>query len=323
MFSVLIITRDRLGLLQKCLTSLQVIKETHPLHLVVIVNGSDQATEDYLHNIDDITKVFLPAPLYPGAARNKGLHLLKGEWTFFIDDDAQIPPNYFSYFLKTLKSLPMAQVIGGSDSAPPDEVGLARAVSAVLSSPLCTGGTFRRHRSAGLMPKKVDETNLTSCNLWIRNHFWSKGIKFPENYRRGEETILLRDISNLTDEIWWVPGLDVWHARRSDLKKLLITSLRGGYFRAKSLKDKGGPLWFWLAPLFVILHFTIIADPPLFISLSTIWLVLVCFISMYICIKQKKMNWLLVVVFLHWGIVFSYGLGFIRYQMDRWIDDNE
>jgi hypothetical protein len=152
----------------------------------------------------------------------------------------------------------------------------------------------------------------------VRSHWWAKGLRFPEDYRRAEETNLLRDIARQTDELWWVPGLVVWHARRAELKAVLLASLRGGYFRARSLKEKGGPSWFWLAPLFVVLHLSVIAMPPAFVFFAISWLSLVLLISLKLAAQARAWTLIPVMIFLHWSIPFSYGLGFIRYQMDRW-----
>ncbi len=318
MFSVIIITRDRLSLLQKCLDALNVFRASLKFELVIVLNGEDTLTHAYLNEMPDLVFIYSSQPLPPGAARNLALESVTKEWTFFIDDDAFIPSDYFSYALKLLKDLPKAQVIGGSDTFPPDASGIALATSLTLESPFCTGLTSRRHSQAGLKVMKADETSLTSCNLWIRSHWWLKGLRFPENYIRGEETILLKKISDQSDELWYVPTLKVFHQRRDNLKSIVIASYKGGYYRARTLREFGGGWWFWLSPLFVILHFSIIAMPPIFYLCVGVWLTLVMVASLKIVIEHRKYSSFFLMIFLHWIILFSYGLGFIKFQVDDW-----
>ncbi len=318
MFSVIIITRDRLALLQKCLDSLEVFRAALKFELIIVLNGEDPLSHAFLNDKPDITFLYSSQPLAPGAARNLALENVTKEWTFFIDDDAQVPPDYFSYALKLLKDIPKAQVIGGSDTFPHDSKGLALATSLTLESPLCTGLTSRRHSQSGLKPVRADETSLTSCNLWVRSHWWLKGLRFPENYVRGEETILLKMISLQTDELWYVPTLKVAHQRRDNLKSIVRASYKGGYYRARTLREYGGDWWFWLAPVFVILHFSAIAMPPFFYGCVILWLSLVSLVSLKISIEHKKYSSFFYMIALHWIILFSYGLGFIKFQTDDW-----
>lgn len=317
MISVLIITRERAQLLQKCLTSLREQRLASSLHVVVVVNGEDRSTEEILAGFPEAEVLLLQDPLPPGAARNRGLPLLKGEWTYLVDDDAQLPPGHFEYWQKTLRALPQAEVIGGPDAAPPESSGLARAVSLALSSPLCTGATHRRHRARGLKALPADETILSSCNLWVRTHWWRRGIRFPDDFRRGEETVVLQAIRRSTAEMWWVPGLSIWHARRNRLDALTRASWGGGFHRARILSQQGGPAWFWLAPLFVVLHLSAVAMPPLFAVLATVWLVGVGAVSLLLCLEARQPTLWPWVMFLHWGIPFSYGVGFLQYQWER------
>lgn len=317
MISVLIITRERVELLQKCLSSLLGQRAPVPLQVVVVINGEDLATRELLQKFPTVEVLSLPEPLPPGAARNRGLAALKGEWTFFIDDDAQVPPGYFEYWHKTVRALPNAQVIGGPDSSPPESTGVSRAVSIALSSPLCTGATHRRHRPRGLKAVAATEAILTSCNLWVKTHWWKRGIQFPDDYRRGEETVVLQHILKQTPEMWWVPGLLVWHERRKNLAALTKASWGGGFHRARVLSQQGGPMWFWFAPLFVGLHLTAVAMPPLFEFLAILWLVVVAAVSLFLCLEVRQLKLWPLVVFLHWGILFSYGVGFLQYQWER------
>jgi len=286
--------------------------------IIVVLNGEDPLSYAFLNELPDIKFIYSSQSLLPGAARNLALQEVTREWTFFIDDDARVPADYLSYALKLIKDLPKAQVIGGSDTYPPEASGIALATALCLESPWCTGLTAKRHSQSGIKPVKADESSLTSCNLWVRSHWWLKGVKFPEDYIRGEETILLKTISQQTDELWYVPTLRVWHQRRDNLKAIVKASYKGGYYRARTLREFGGGWWFWLAPLFVILHFSLVAMPPAFILFASIWLCIVSLTSFKIVLSHQKLSSFFMIIFLHWLILFSYGLGFIKFQIDDW-----
>jgi glycosyltransferase involved in cell wall biosynthesis len=313
MISVLIITRDRPALLQKCLASLERELPANT-QVVVVINGPDVASAQLLesHKVEVLT---LAAPETPGKARNHGLGLLRGEWTFLVDDDAELPPGYYERWLKALERTPHAQVIGGPDQARPDAIGLERAVSLALSSKLCAGGTYRRHRERPLVIP-ASEVMLTSCNLWVRTLWWQEGLRFPENYRRGEETVLLAELRTKTPELWAHGELVVWHARRKSLQALLKASFIGGQFRAKFLREEIGLWWFWLPALFVILHASLIF-PRSFAWLALSWLFVVLPVTLVTTVRQQQLQLWPIVVFLHWALPFSYGLGLLSMLVSK------
>ena len=317
MISVLIITRRRTALLQKCLAAIAAQSDT--CQVIVVVNGPDAETQDWLASaqVPGLEWMVLPEPLAPGAARNAGLERVRGEWTFLLDDDAVITPGYLARFHSEAEKLPEADVIGGPDAAPPESKGLPYAVSLTLASPFCTGATFRRHRSKGQRATPASEIELTSCNLWVKSHWWRQGLRFPVDYRRGEETVLLKELQDRGARLWWLPNLVVWHTRRDEWQALLRASWGGGFHRARVLQEQGGPRWFWLSALFVLLHFTVLAMPPLFIFLAACWLVMVGSVAFMLCQEARTLHlWPLVVV-LHWALPFSYGVGFLQRQWDR------
>src|SRR5690606_1553056 len=111
------------------------------------------------------------------------------------------------------------------------------------------------------------------------------------------------------------------HTRRSSWRALARASRGGGFYRARGLREHGGPHWFWLAPLFVILHLTIIAMPPVFFVLAAIWLLTTTAVSTWLCAEAKRWHALPLVVFLHWWILFTYGVGFIQYLIE-WMQES-
>lgn len=315
MVSVLIITWKRAALLQKCLDSLVPWAGQTHLQVVVMLNGEDAGSVQVLERMSAqhgwLRWKEIPSSS-PGRARNLGLAELTGEWVFFLDDDAQVPPNYWQHWQATLAQLPRADVIGGIDSAPPESQGLARAVSISMSSYLCLGPTSERHKKISSTPYLADETKLTSCNLWVLRRHFEAGAQFPESYQRAEETVFLQDLEMAGAELWHAPELVVWHARRQTWQALLRTSFNSGFFRSLLMKERGHtPKWFWLPSVFVLLHLFVFIKLSVLIKLACWWGLPVMALSWGLCQRaQQRALWPMVVA-LHWMIPFSYGSGFL------------
>ena len=315
MVSVLIITWKRAALLQKCLDSLLPWARETELEVRVILNGEDKNSAEILRRMCDqhgwITWKEIP-PCAPGKARNLGLAGLKGEWVYFLDDDAQVPPGYWQKFLAARAQLQNADVIGGPDAMAPESGRLAQAVAMTLSSPFCMGPTATRHKSTNGTPFMANESVLTSCNLWVLRRHIAGGVQFPEDYQRAEETVFLQDLENMGAELWHVPNLYVWHARRDSWQVLTRTSFNSGFFRSLVSKErKQSPWWVWLPALFVVLHFLPLVTPTVTLPLIFWWAFPVMAQSWLLCVRARSPELWPLVVALHWLIPFSYGAGFI------------
>jgi hypothetical protein len=86
--SVIIITRNRLNKLKRCLSS---IEERLPGSEVIVVdNGSTDGTDDFLKGYRDIKTIFLTSNIGPAAARNMAIKDSSRNNIMFLDDDAWI-----------------------------------------------------------------------------------------------------------------------------------------------------------------------------------------------------------------------------------------
>jgi glycosyltransferase involved in cell wall biosynthesis len=88
--SVVIATRNRAELLDGALGSLRAQVGAPPIELIVVDNGSTDATRT-IAEAHDATYVFEPEP-NRGLARNAGVAVATGEIVLFVDDDVIVPP---------------------------------------------------------------------------------------------------------------------------------------------------------------------------------------------------------------------------------------
>lgn len=315
-FSVLIISHGREELLLKCLDSLRppvsewqliLVGNGLPLSEVILAKAQSLGCQIDVLNLPEIST--------PGTARNQGLALVKQEWVYLLDDDAYLPGTYFGLILPLLDKQGL-DVIGGPDSPAKDMEPFSEALAIALSSPFCTGATYARHKVVGSKLVLADEESLTSCNLWIRSKLLAE-VRFPEDYRRTEEIALLTDLKAKGARMYHHPKLWVYHHRRKKLKDLWSPTFNAGFYRSKLMQEKpaSDKAMFWLPSVFVLLHLTLLLDVYSFITLARIYGTLVVAISLALCARRQKVGLLIYVSFLHWLIVFNFGLGFMAQRL--------
>jgi glycosyltransferase involved in cell wall biosynthesis len=105
--SVVLPTRDRLGLLRRAVASVRAQTEQR-FELIVVDDASTDGTQAYLESLpaaDGRIRVVRNAvPGGGGGARNEGLRLSRGEWIAFIDDDDEWMAHKLERQLQTLSS---------------------------------------------------------------------------------------------------------------------------------------------------------------------------------------------------------------------------
>lgn len=302
----------------KCLASLT---PTVPFELVVFANGLPLSQE-----IREALSA-MPAPvkfgessveLSPGAARNRALELVTTEWVHLLDDDSFWCAGYWET-IRALLERSDAQVIGGPDSPAQGMNFFQVSVAIALSSPLCTGVTFARHRSLGKGISTATEERLTSCNLWVKTELLRKH-PFPEDFYRAEETVLLLALQEEGTRMLYVPALRVGHHRRKNLLALLRPTIGAGYWRSRLLRMRKESLSIFALPsIFVLLHLLLFTHPDIFWELARVYGIVVLAASAGLSSQRRGLRYFPLVAFLHYFIVFFYGAGFLLERLGyRW-----
>lgn len=316
--TVIIITQGRLKLLMKCLESLKQFPDES--EIILVSNGETLESEARLyleqnfknHKILESVEVFAA-----GKARNWALsHAAPSDWVFLIDDDAYLPQNYWTTAMKYLGQKEV-DVLGGPDITPRDMGYFAKSLAITLMSPFCTGLTFSRHYPLGKKIQFATEENLTSAQLWIRRKILDD-VQFPEHFKRGEESYFLKELSDKNVGMFYHPQLKLFHYRRENLWQVVKINFLGGFFRSQMMKQKSGFSGsYYLPSLFVLLHFLVFYDLGIFLELVKIYTLLIGCISLGISQRQREFMAFPLVFFLHYIIVVSYGLGFLRGRLNK------
>jgi len=94
MISVIVPSYEAKGTIAACLESL-LAQETAEDFEIVVVNSSDDGTMDLARRrFPTVQVIQLPARVFAGTARNKGVEHSSGELLAFVDSDCTVPPHW-------------------------------------------------------------------------------------------------------------------------------------------------------------------------------------------------------------------------------------
>jgi glycosyltransferase involved in cell wall biosynthesis len=240
--SILIITHKRPKLLQKCLESIHDAHKSFKVQIIILFNGDRKNYQEYKEKSfpNDNTQIIYTNKKKNGEARNLAINNSKSDWICFLDDDVEIPINYFDEAKNTIEDHFDVSVFGGPDITNLNPSIVQKAFGLVQQSPLAMGPTYKRHTPVGVKSHKTSEMSLILCNLWIKRSLLGNGpnqFLFNPKVNRNEENILLNSMNN--SNMIYDPKLFVRHYRKNSLRKLLLAISQSGYNRARS---------FYLAP---------------------------------------------------------------------------
>jgi glycosyltransferase involved in cell wall biosynthesis len=96
--SLVICTRNRVSQLERCLGALEQLECDHRWEVIIVDNGSTDATAECLARAAQRSAITFIAEPRPGLARarNMGIRKAKGRWVAFTDDDCYPAPDYLS-----------------------------------------------------------------------------------------------------------------------------------------------------------------------------------------------------------------------------------
>ena len=124
-FSIIIPTRNRAALLDRCLAAIGALEyPRNDFEVLVIDDASDIAPTDVIdrHSSSLILRFFHSDGHGPARARNFGLNEARGEYVVFTDDDCAPQPQWLNAFDLAFRSDPAAAFGGQITNAPENNV---------------------------------------------------------------------------------------------------------------------------------------------------------------------------------------------------------
>ena len=279
--------------------------------IIFIINGEDEKTKAFLQACH--SPIILQCKQNtPGFARNLALERATGEWILFLDDDIQLPQHYFSRARQSLAAW-NPDVLGGPELPMPQSSPLQRAYGFCQGHPLVTGHTYRRHRPVAGDPR-ADEYSLILCHLWVRGDLFRQGLRFPTNYQRNEENVLLYHLQQAQKKLCHDPQLAVYHCKKTTLLKIIDATFISGRCRMQSFIDYPSsfhPLF--LVPTGLILSLCslpLVSWPP-WILLHALYPLLLGYLVLVAGMSSRRLGVALWTAILAPTIHLSYGGGII------------
>jgi len=99
--SLVVVTRDARAKVERCLEALRATAEPeHPTELIVVDNGSQDGTREWLAARADLTLIANADNAGAPRARNQALGVARGRWIVFLDDDVIVTPHWLSRLLR-------------------------------------------------------------------------------------------------------------------------------------------------------------------------------------------------------------------------------
>ena len=150
----------------------------------------------------------------PSVQRNAALRVARGEWVYFLDDDALPPAGNLRRAAKFF-SIPEVAMVGGPNLCPPDAPPLEKIFAVVLASWLAFGPSRARYAPVGA-ERDAGEKELILCNLLARRAPVMERGGFNEALYPNEENALMDELQQHGLRLVYDPQLSVGRRPRCE-----------------------------------------------------------------------------------------------------------
>lgn len=314
--TVIILTHHRLELIKACLKSIENQQESSfELEIVALLNGEDDGTHDFLVEYKNQNSNFkfiaLNQSVPVGEARNILIDESNGEYICFIDDDVELPKNYFQTAFKIIESNSDLDVFGGPDQMKSSSTKFQEVLSQVMGSYFAMGPTAKRH-SRKYESQVGTEINLILCNLWMKTEIFKQGYRFPKGFIRNEENILIANLAKHGKKLSYNHELFVYHERKNSIKKLLRVTYLSGQFRTYGFfKETGTFNFIFMVPQIFLMMFVLCAiySSSLFIIYLSLYIATVIAIGIVLVKDRVSISKVFTAILILMSYHFAYSIG--------------
>ena len=234
-YSIIVPTYNRLEEIKELIESLDAMSkhaDCPAFQLIVIDDGSTDSTVSFLQDYIE-TKSGIPIEYYsqsnkgPGAARNYGMSVAKGDYFIFVDSDCLIPEDYLAkidHFINTNEP----DAFGVPDTFHPSFSPLLKAINYSMTSFIGTGGTRGKKNGIGKFYPR-------SFNMGFKKEVFGKIGGFNA-LRHGQDMDYSARIYEAGYHVQLIPDAFVYHKRRTSLKKFFKQIFNWGIARVNLSK---------------------------------------------------------------------------------------
>lgn len=245
-YSLIIPVYNRPDEIDELLASLLNQDYKKDFEIVIIEDGSSISCASIIKKYTDKLSIsyYYKSNSGPGASRNYGMKIAKGDYFIVLDSDCILPNNYLSSIEDNLRNK-FVDCFGGPDKALDSFSDIQKAINFSMTSFLTTGGV----RGGS---EKVGKFQPRSFNMGISKEAFLKSGGFG-NIHPGEDPDLSIRLWNLGFETALFKDSYVYHKRRIDWNKFHTQVSKFG--KARPILNSWYPSYskitFWFPSLFL------------------------------------------------------------------------
>jgi GT2 family glycosyltransferase len=214
--SVIISTRNRASYLVDCLRSLAAQQGELPREVVVVDNGSEDATPDLLARWCREHPEFRSTReerVGLSRGKNAGIRMARAPLLLFTDDDVVVPPGWIQSYAEFFSRHPLDTIVAGGPIVPtPEDLGAWP--SWLESSALIDVGKLDHAVERELQPPDyVFGANMAvPATVFSRLGLWNEDLGYtPEDRSTFEDTELQDRVWAAGGSVWFCPDAAIQH----------------------------------------------------------------------------------------------------------------
>lgn len=188
----------------------------------------------------------------PAVQRNHAVRSARGEFIYFLDDDALPLTDNLQRALQHFQQ-PSVQLVGGPSLCPPTAPRLEQIFAAVLASRLAFASSRARYDSVGVV-RPSSEKELILCNLIVRKEEFLACGGFDEALYPNEENALMDAMQKRGGILLYDPQFIAYRRPRPTARAFLKMVFTYGRGRAEQfrLHPTWGSFPNFVPPLFIL-----------------------------------------------------------------------
>lgn len=327
-YSLIIPVYNRLEEVKELLSSAEQLSFNRTAFEILFVDdGSKDGFKEYIEKYSSDSGIEINT-IYqqnkgPGAARNLGMSIAKGQYFIFIDSDCLFPENYLQAVDEALNEQSY-DAFGGPDGSHPDFSSLLKAINYSMTSFIGTGGTRGGKKQVGRYYPR-------SFNMGIRREVFER-IGGMNALRHGQDMDYSARIYQAGFSVGFIYPAKVYHKRRTSISKFFRQIFNWGVARinlGRTHPELLKPVH--LLPAILVIGYVLVLFLGIILP-SLRWLLmlmllghsLVCFWAVFESWVQYKNIKVSLLSILTLNIqVFAYGAGFIWARVQTFLGKPE